>query len=161
MRFFEDIEPVDLGTFGSHTFSAEEIIAFAEKYDRQYFHLDAEAAKASHFGGLVASGWHTASMCMRLFVAFIQREMKVREAAGETVARLGPSPGFTNLKWLKPVYAGDTIGYSARITGKRPLASKPQWGMIFLDFEGRNQAGDLVYSYSAKSLLERRSQDLS
>lgn len=159
MDYFEDIEVGTVSECGGHTFHADEIIAFARKFDRQSFHLDADAARLSHFGGLVASGWHTASICMKLFLAHQMKQDAQLRAAGKPVARLGPSPGFEQLKWLKPVYAGDTVSFRATLTGKRPLVSRPQWGMLFLDFEGRNQSDEFVFSYKAKTLSERKPQE--
>src|SRR6185312_11695016 len=105
MRFFDDIEVGWRRELGKHTFTAEEIKRFASRYDPQLFHIDEAEAKKSHFGALCASGWHTAAVCMRTIVDSTKQFTADMTARGEKVAKTGPSPGFTNLKWLKPVYA--------------------------------------------------------
>ena len=95
---------------GSYVFDAEGIKAFARKYDPQPFHLDEEAAKNSVFGGLCASGWHTASVWMKLNVATPTNGAAWQGTGPEPV--FGPSPGFSNLKWLKPVFAGETVTFT-------------------------------------------------
>src|SRR5688500_18506664 len=102
--FYEDIvidEPI---VFGSHTFAADEIKAFAQRLDPQRFHLDEEEAKRSHFGALCASGWHTMAVWMRMMVQHTQSKAAELAARGEPVPELGPSPGFRELRWLKPVF---------------------------------------------------------
>ncbi len=155
-KFYEDHEAGDLHEFGSSTFTAEAIRAFALAYDPQPFHLDEAAAKASLFGGLCASGWHTAAVWMKLMVAYQQRVAKEMAERGEPVAKPGPSPGFKQLRWLKPVMVGDTIRYRSRTTGKRDLKSKPDWGLVFSENEGFNQNGELVFSFLGQVLAERR-----
>ena len=100
MRYFEDMSVGERTELGSHTFTADEIKAFAQKFDPQRFHVDEAAAAGSHFGRLCASGWHTAAVYMRLFVAFEQREADAARARGETPARDGPSPGRTGASHL-------------------------------------------------------------
>ncbi len=120
-------------TLGAHTFQAQEIKAFAAKFDPQPFHMDEDAARNSVLGGLCASGWHTASMWMRFNA--LDREAAVANWKGEGPApEFGPSPGFRDLKWLRPVYAGQTITFSRTDLGYRPLASRPGW--ILLDVRG-------------------------
>lgn len=116
--------------FGTHTFEPDEIIAFAKKYDPQPFHLDAELARNSMFGGLCASGWHTAGVWMRKNYDFLRTEFARIEAEGGTPPMLGPSPGFRDLRWLKPVYAGETISFGTEVKAKRELKSKPGWGLV-------------------------------
>src|SRR3712207_4174250 len=104
MRFFEDIPLGERRAVGSHLFTAEEIKRFARAYDPQPFHLDEEAAAASHFGRLCASGWHTLAVWMKLNVRKVQQSgEQVRVAM--PIPRVGVSPGFDELRWLKPVYA--------------------------------------------------------
>ncbi len=100
------------------------IKTFARAYDPQPFHLDEEAGKRSLFGGLAASGWHTASVYMKLLVAYLKDLTEAAEARGEPVAQSGPSPGFKNLKWPRPVLAGDTVTYYLR--GDRDAAARLQ-----------------------------------
>jgi acyl dehydratase len=132
---------------GSHTFTADEIIAFATKYDPQPFHLSEEAGRRSHFGALVASGWHTGGYWMRMRVEHSRRIAAERAAKGLPPQWNGPSAGFKNLKWPKPVLAGDTVTYFTEVTGKRPLASRPDTGIIYSLNTGVNQNGDLVFSF--------------
>jgi acyl dehydratase len=156
MKFFEDIAIGERAELGSHTFTADDIKRFARKYDPQSFHLDEEAAARSHFGALVASGWHTASTWMRLMVEHHRREDEARRTRGESVASLGPSPGFRELKWLRPVYAGDTVTYSTEIVGKRASNSRPGWGLMSIRNTGVNQKGEPVISFISVAFLERR-----
>ncbi len=156
MRFFEDIVLGERVELGKHTFTAQDIKAFAESYDPQLFHLDQEAAARSHFGALCASGWHTAAVWMKLFVAYKHRLADEMRARGEPVARHGPSPGFRELKWLKPVYAGDVISFATEPIDKRESKSRPEWGLMFSRNTGTNQAGDLVFSFISSAFIERR-----
>lgn len=138
---------------GSHVFTADEIIAFAKAYDPQPFHTDMEAATASHFGGLCASGWHSCAIWMKHYVAAINA---LSAAQGLDVSQaFGPSPGFQALKWLKPVYAGDTIHFTTRVSEKRALASKPDWGLVSLQNEGVNQNGVTVLSFLSHVFVKR------
>ena len=139
---------------GSHTFGAEEIITFAKTYDPQIFHIDAEAAKKSVLGGLCASGWHTASMWMRKQRDFAAKRVDARADLGQKNAEFGPSPGFQNLKWLRPVYAGDTITYFIETLTCRPSASRPGWYVSSSTCGGRNQHGDLVIVFESSVFLK-------
>ena len=114
MRFFEDIEVGQRRELGSFTFTADAIKKFAAQFDPQRFHLDEEEGRKSLFGGLAASGWHVGSVCMKLLVADGQRLAREAAARGEEVAVWGPSPGFRELRWIKPVLAGDTISFCQR-----------------------------------------------
>ena len=119
MRFFEDIEIGQRRELGSFTFTADAIKKFAAQFDPQRFHLDEEEGRKSLFGGLAASGWHVGSVCMKLLVADGRRRAGEEAARGERVAVWGPSPGFRDLRWLKPVLAGDTLTYASEIASKR------------------------------------------
>ncbi|MFD1696326.1 MaoC family dehydratase [Roseibium aestuarii] len=154
--FFEEIAEGDCLELGSYHFSAEDIIRFAKDYDPQAFHLSEEGAERTHFGRLCASGWHTASVFMRLLVLKRQEMEEEALATGQPVAALGPSPGFENLRWLKPVYAGDTITYRRTVAGKRASGSRPGWGLVFGHNEGHNQHGELVFSFDSKVFLALR-----
>ena len=125
--FFEDLVVGTRLDLGAHTFTADEIVAFARRYDPQPFHLDARAAADTHFGRLAASGWHTAVIWMKLYVEHRQAVVAALEARGQTPSRPGPSPGFRDLKWRKPVHPGDTVRYSTTLSGKH-AASRPGWG---------------------------------
>jgi acyl dehydratase len=136
----------DTHDYGSHTFTAAEIKAFATAFDPQLFHMDEEAGKNSQFGGLVASGWHTAAVMMKLRVAYMTRAVEAALRRGEPPLRFGPSPGFDDLKWLKPVYAGDTITYTDRVVAKRETRSRPGWAIVSMETTGTNQKGEIVFS---------------
>jgi acyl dehydratase len=157
MYFFEDIEVGWRRELGKHTFTAEEIKRFASRYDPQRFHMDEEAAKQSQFGALCASGWHTAAVCMRMIVDSTKHLAADMAARGEKVARTGPSPGFTGLKWMKPVYVGDTIAFTSEVIETRASESRPGWGIVKTRFSGRNQNGVPVYQFDGIAFVERRS----
>jgi acyl dehydratase len=152
--WFEDIAIGERREIGAHTFTAEEIIRFAKAYDPQPFHVDAEAAKASQFGALCASGWHTAAIWMRLNVADIAA--RGRLAGLDPASVMGPSPGFQDLTWSKPVYAGDTITFDSTVVEKRPLASRPVFGLVTHHNTGRNQAGMKVFAFTGHVFVRRR-----
>jgi acyl dehydratase len=156
MKYFDDLRLGDKFAVGSHLFTAEEIKAFASRFDPQRFHLDKEAAARSHFGGLCASGWHSASMWMRLMVDYRRRFDEERRARGEAVVQLGASPGFRDLKWTRPVYAGDTITYESEVVALRVSNSRPGWGLMSLRNRGTNQSGTLVLSFVSTVFIERR-----
>jgi acyl dehydratase len=157
MRFFEDIEVGWTRELGKHTFTAEEIKRFAGRYDPQPFHMDEAEAVKSHFGALCASGWHTAAVCMRTIVDSTKQLTADMIARGEKPAKMGPSPGYTNLKWLKPVYAGDTIAFTSEVIEMRASESRPGWGLVQTRFSGRNQNGVPVYQFDGVVFIERRS----
>jgi len=136
--FFEDVPVGETVVLGSYAFTADKIIAFARRYDPQPFHVDPEAARRSFFGGLIASGWHTGSAWMSRPVNF------------------GPSPGFRDLKWLKPVHAGETLTFRTTVVDKRVSASRPDWGLVLSQGTGHNQAGELVYTFNGAGFVERR-----
>ena len=156
MRYLEDIRIGHKAELGRHTFTAEEIKSFAERYDPQPFHLDEVAAARSHFGRLAASGWHTGSVCIRLIIQNRLREEEAMRARGEPIGRTGPSPGFRDLKWLKPVYAGDTITYASEIIEARAVQSRPDKGLMFALNTGTNQNGELVFSFVSAVFVDRR-----
>jgi acyl dehydratase len=156
MPYFDDARVGAIRELGSVHFSAEAIIAFARDYDPQYFHIDAEAAKKSQFGGLCASGWHTASACMRLVVVWFQSEIAADVARGESPGVVGPSPGFRDLKWPRPVFAGDTVTYRSELIDKRVSKSRPGWGITINRLSGVNQNGDAVLSFVSTGFLPRR-----
>lgn len=139
-------QKVEIGTVH---FAAEDIVRFAQRFDPQVFHVDAEAAKQSLFGGLCASGWHTCAGWMRSYVSFFDAEEKRLRAEGKEPPKMGPSPGFKKLSWLRPVFAGDTITYSVTPLGHRTLASRPGWIMNQVLCEGVNQRGEPVVSFES------------
>jgi acyl dehydratase len=156
MRFFEDIKIGEQRQIGSFTFTADAIKKFAAQFDPQRFHLDEEEGKKSLFGGLAASGWHVAAVCMKLIVADGQRLAKEAAARGETIATWGPSPGFRELRWIKPVLAGDTISFSSEVESLRASEKRPEWGILQARNTGTNQRGELVFSFLATAFVPRR-----
>lgn len=149
---FDQIAIGERTELGQFSFTPDDIIAFARAFDPQRFHLDEAAAKASLFGGLCASGWHTGAVWMRLMVAHRRR---VQGLMGEAMPKLGSSPGFKNLKWLKPVFAGDTIAYVSTTTDKRASSSRPGWGLVFHHNTGINQRGETVFSFDGCVFWQR------
>jgi acyl dehydratase len=156
MPWFED---VGLGTrrqLGDFLFTEAEIIRFATKFDPQYFHIDPVAALDGPYGGLIASGWHTVSIWMKLMVAS-WGERSAPADASERQPSGGPSPGFLDLRWPTPVRPGDRIVYSTEMVEKIDLKSRPGWGLVRSRNEGVNQRGELVLRFTGQALIERRS----
>lgn len=144
--YLEDFEPGQEDVFGDYEVTREEVLEFARKYDPQPFHLSDEAAAATHFGRLSASGWHTCAMAM----AMIARFMVARDEAG-----LG-SPGVDELRWLKPVYPGDRLTISGRVTEVRPSRSRPEMGSVRSAISATNQDGIEVMRFTSIVLYRRR-----
>ncbi|MDF1774650.1 MAG: MaoC family dehydratase [Rhizobiaceae bacterium] len=154
MSGFDAFEIGKRRDLGSYTFTAEAIIAFAKKYDPQSFHLDAEAARDSLYGGLCASGWHTTAIWMRKNLEQRDAWTAQLKAEGKTLPVMGPSPGITNLKWLRPVFAGDSVHYFTTVTSKRKRRSNPLWGIVEAHTEGINQNGDKVVCFDNAVLVQ-------
>ncbi|MEM5387489.1 MaoC family dehydratase [Paraburkholderia phymatum] len=142
---YEDMEVGKTYEVGTHTFTRDEIIGFAEQYDPQPFHVDDAGAAASPYGTLIASGWHTCSVMMGMLV----RNM----LQGST--SMG-SPGIDDLRWLKPVRVGDTIRMTNSILDKRVSASKPDRGIVSTEWQGINQNGELVITVRSKAIFGLR-----
>ncbi|WP_374299567.1 MaoC family dehydratase [Ferrovibrio sp.] len=145
MKYLEDFAVGQVLEFPPRTVSEEEIIGFARDYDPQPFHLDKEAAKQSLFGGLCASGWHTAGLMMRMLVDHMIGKY----------ASMG-SPGVDQLRWVKPVFPGDTLQLRGEVLDVRPSQSKPDRGVITSRYEMRNQKGEVVLTMQAKGMYGRR-----
>lgn len=156
MKFFDDIVVGERVEIGSYAFTADNIKAFATRFDPQPFHIDEAAAKRSHFGKLCASGWQSAAMWMRLMVEYRKREAARMQARGELVPTIGPSPGFRDLTWSKPVYPGDTISYASEVVETRLSKSRPGWGLMMVRNSGTNQHGEQVVSFISTAFIERR-----
>lgn len=154
--YFEDRRLGELTDFGAHTFTRPEIIDFARQFDPQPFHLNEVAAKASLFGGLCASGWHTAAFFIRGAVVARLAGNAARQGQRERLPVYGPSPGFRNLAWPKPVFVGDTIEYRGRLAQKIDLRSRPQRGLLVTETQARNQKGEIVMTVTTQVLAERR-----
>jgi acyl dehydratase len=157
MRFFEDLEIGQRREVGSFTFTADGIKKFAAQFDPQRFHLDEEEGRKALFGGLAASGWHVGSVCMKLLVTEGQRLAKEALARGEKIAIWGPSPGFRELRWIRPVLAGDTISFASEVESLRSSEKRPEWGILQARNTGTNQRGELVFSVLATAFVPRRS----
>jgi acyl dehydratase len=156
LRFYEELQVGDRIDLGSLHFTESDVIRFAKAFDPQFFHIDPAAAKESIFGGLIASGWHTAAGWMGQMVKSRAAAAAATLARGERPARLGPSPGFTQLRWIKPVFAGDTIRYTSAIYEMRASASRPEWGIVRHYNTGVNQRGETVFSFIGSVFWERR-----
>jgi acyl dehydratase len=143
--YFEDLEPGQVVELGEHTVSEEEIVAFARQWDPQPFHLDPEAAKASVFGGLIASGWHTGAMWMRLYV----------DSLLDGAASMG-SPGIEELRWLAPVRPGDTLSGRLTVLEATPSERHPGRGTVRIRGEMVNQDGVAVMSMVSRGHFGRR-----
>jgi len=137
---------------GSRLFTSEDIIHFASKYDPQPFHLSDEGAAKSHFGRLSASGWHTASTYMRLLIDTRDRVRADRASLPFALNPGGPSPGFRNLRWLRPVQAGDVITYDTTVIAKEPHPTRPGLGIARNRATGVNQNGVRVFEIEGSSL---------
>jgi acyl dehydratase len=148
-KFFRLGETVDIGTY---TFEPEAIKTFARKYDPQPFHVDAELAKQSVFGGLCASGWHTAAAWMKCNIK-TEAVTPAWQGPGPK-PEFGPSPGFRNLKWLKPVFAGETVRYTRKVLNHRPLATRPGWHVMTIWGEGHDSTGDKVLEFESAALVK-------
>lgn len=144
-RWFEDITIDEPFPLGSHTFTEDEIIRFGKLYDPQYFHVDPDAARHSHFGGLIASGWHTVTVGHRKMVDALFAEEERLRGLGSEPGVSGPSPGVNTMLFKAPVRPGDTVTYTLTVTGKRHSRSIPGWGLLFNTLDAVNQHGDLVY----------------
>ena len=146
MQYFEDLAIGTPARFGAYQVTREEVIAFAEKYDPQAFHLSDEAAAQTHFGRLSASGWHTCAMTMAMLVA----NLKEHRQAG-----LG-SPGMDELRWLVPVYPGDVLRVESEVLEKRVSQSRPEMGIFKSRVTVLNQDDVAVMSMISNGLIQTR-----
>ncbi|MFZ3048793.1 MAG: MaoC family dehydratase [Desulfatirhabdiaceae bacterium] len=144
-RYFEDYVEGITHEFGTISVEADEVIDFAKRFDPQPFHTDPEAGRQSIYGGLIASGWHTASLMMRLFVDHFLSH----------VASLG-SPGVDELRWLKPVYPGDLLSLRVTVIEAKRSNSKPDRGLIRTDIQVLNQHHDVAMTMKALNFISCR-----
>jgi acyl dehydratase len=144
-RYFEDYRPGLVVTGGPIEVSEADILDFARRYDPQPMHTDPTAARAGQFGGLIASGWHTAALMMRLVATEF-----LSPASGLA------SPGIDELRWLKPVRPGDTLSLRATVIEARPSGSKPDQGIVRSLVEVLNQKGEVVLTLQPVSIIRRR-----
>ena len=144
-RNFEDYLAGAVHHFGSIAVEEDEVIAFATRFDPQDFHTDPVAAKNSPFGGLIASGWHTAGLMMRLY-------------AQHYLTKVGSlaSPGVDELRWIKPVRPGDTLSVRVTIVDAVPSKSKPDRGVVTSFIQVLNQAEEVVMSMRVVNMIRRR-----
>lgn len=142
MRYFEDFHIGDTFEFGPLTITQEEIIAFARQFDPQYFHTDPERARDSFFGELVASGWHTGALFMRMFVD---------DLLG-SAASMG-SPGLDRIRWLKPAHPGDTLRGRFTVTDARTSKSRPGMGILTSHCEVFNQQNELLMTFDGTHFI--------
>jgi acyl dehydratase len=146
MQFYEDMVVGKVHRFGAYAVTREEVIGFASKYDPQPFHLDDEAAAATHFGRLSASGWHTCAMTMSMIVA--QHRLLGHQGLG--------SPGIDELRWLRPVYPGDTLSVETEVLEKRRSQTKPDRGIFHTATRVFNQDGVLVMTMTSRAMVSTR-----
>ena len=144
-RYFEDYVEGDIHRCGSITLEADKVIAFAKCFDPQIFHVDPDAAKLTRFGGLIASGWHTAALSMRLFADHYLTH----------VASLA-SPGGDELRWVRPVRPGDTLSLRVTVLKAVPSKSKPDRGAVTSLMEVFNQANEAVMTFKCVNIIGRR-----
>lgn len=144
-RYFEDFAVGEVIQLGTRSVGEEEIIEFAERYDPQSFHIDRAAAKESIFGGLIASGWHSCAMLMRLMVDAVIRDS----------SSMG-SPGIDEIRWILPVRPGDTLTARYKVVDIKPSSSKPDRGVIFCECELENAQGQIVMTMKSRGLFGRR-----
>ena len=145
LRYWEDFAVGDEVVHGTHKLGEEEIVRFAREFDPQPFHVDPAAAAASPFGGLIASGWHTAAVYMGLFV---RSELLASASLG--------SPGVENLRWLVPVRPGDVLTGRSRVVDSWPSETNPSRGTIVGEHELVNQRGEVVFQMRARGFIARR-----
>ena len=145
--YFEDFFVGQEVPLGSRTVTEEEIIAFATQFDPQPFHVDHEAAAASMYGAVIASGWHTCSMMMRMVVDGMM-------AASSSMG----SPGLDQVRWILPVRAGDTLTVSYLTTAVKASSSKPDRGVVWSRWRAVNQHGELVCTIDGMGMFGRRAQ---
>jgi acyl dehydratase len=146
LQYFEDIQVGAQSSFGRYEVTRDEVLEFARKYDPQPFHLSDEAAAATHFGRLSASGWHTCAMTMAMVVENLRNQRQ---------AGLG-SPGIDELKWLKPVYPGDTLRCETEILEKRVSASRPEMGLFKSRMVVLNQDDVPVMTFVSNGMVRTR-----
>jgi acyl dehydratase len=154
--YLDDLVVGEIIELGSRTFTADHIVRFAKAYDPQVFHVDEVGAKETLLGGLCASGWQTAATWMSLMAAHRGRIRADTIGRGERPARLGSSPGFKDMKWFRPVHAGDTLTYRTRVTDRRASTSRPGWGLAFHHNTAVNQKGETVFAFDGVVFWERR-----
>jgi acyl dehydratase len=151
--YFEDFPLNQKFVLGSYLFTEENIMAFARLYDPQPFHIDKAAAENSVYGGIIASGWHTAAVWMKLMLEY--RRARIA-AGGEKTQDNFVSPGVRDMRWLKPVRPGMRLTYTNESYAKLDWPSRPEYGLVEGRNEARDEAGELYYSFVNRVLIARR-----
>ena len=149
MKYFEDVEVGDVMRFGRYEVTRDEIVEYARQFDPQPFHVDEAAARASMFGGLIASGWHTGAM----FIRMVCEHMTPQHATAGAM-------GFDDLKWIRPVRQGDVLGIESVIREKVELRSRPDRGLVKIESRVGNQRGEVVMSLVSLVIYLRRPPSL-
>ena len=152
----DDFEVGQTFALGSFAFTREKILAFAHRFDPQAYHLSDAGAAAGPFGRLAASGFHTSAAWMKCYVASTDATRRDLESRGLAAPASGPSPGFTNLKWPRPVFVDDVVSYATRVTGLPLHPKRADWGFVESVNDGHNQHGELVFSFEGKVLARRQ-----
>jgi len=152
---YEDIEIGTAADLGSHLFSKEEMLSYANRFNPQYFHADETAAKASIYGGLIASGWHTGATWNRHVVTHRLKLADTISKSGSRPAGIGPSIAILDMKWSGPVRPGDTLAFRSTVTDRSESTDFPQWGIVTSFDEGINQRGETVFSLNHRYWVER------
>ncbi len=142
---FEDFFEGQHIPFGSVTVDRDELLDFARRYDPQSFHVDEDAAARSIFGGIIASGWHTGAMMMRLLC----------DGLFLRAASMG-SPGLDQLRWIRPVRPGDTLTLTGKVLSAKASRSKPDRGSVDISYKVHNQHGELAMTFQAVTMFGRR-----
>ncbi len=149
MKYWEDFEVGTQFEFGKKTVTEEEIIRYARKFDPQPFHIDKEAAANHYYQGIIASGWHTAAMCMRMMV-----DGYLQDAASSG------SPGVEQLRWKQPVRPGETLHVKAEVLDRSLPKSRPELGFVKFSHKVFNQDGDMKMSMVSSGMFSRRPSDI-
>jgi len=153
--FLEDFVVGERVELGAYAFDREEMLAFARRYDPQPFHLDEEAAKASIYGSLIASGWHTCSAFMRCFIGWMELQRRKAAERGDDLPPVGVAAGVSGLRWPAPVRPGDVVSYSTTVLSKRAV-HRPGWGIVTRRSIGVNQNGVEVLDLTSVIMTGRR-----
>ena len=143
--FFEDFFDGQEIALGSVTVDRDEVLDFARRFDPQSFHVDEEAAARSIYGGIIASGWHTGAMMMRLLC----------DGLFLRAASMG-SPGLDQLRWIRPARPGDTLTLTGRVLSAKASRTKPDRGSVDISYKVHNQHGDLAMTFQAVTIFGRR-----
>jgi acyl dehydratase len=154
--FFEDRRIGETTDFGSHAFSEEEIVAFARSFDPQPFHLDPVRAKASLFGALCASGWHTAAIFLRRSALARMHANAAARALGMPLPAIEAPHAWLDLRWPRPVYPGDSIAFRARLAAMEDRGEGSAYGLVAHEVQGRNQKGEVTLAFTTLTRLARR-----